>query len=127
MDRDLLRHAYAVKFVISNQCIRDITEGSLDRLFVSDQLLPSLRFGESKITAQLTTLKDRLCDVCGVTPGGEIGIQSPPEHSRHSISAAAGGGQSNLREESSFGDSDFRIGGDEVLLGLRNVRTTREQ
>jgi hypothetical protein len=45
----------------------------------------------------------------------------PPEHNRRAISAAAGGGQSNLREESSFGDSDFRIGGDEVLLGLRNV------
>src|SRR5437899_1886054 len=77
MDRDLLRHAYAVKFVVSDQRIGDITEGSLDRFFVGDQLLPLLRFGESKITAQLTTLKDRLDDVCPVTPGGEIGTQYP--------------------------------------------------
>src|SRR5262249_38331999 len=101
--------------------------GPLDHFFVGDQLLPLLRFGESKITAQLTTLKYRLRDVCAVTPGVETGIQCPPEHRRHSISAADGGGQSNLREESSFGDSDFRIGGYQVLFGLRNVRTTREQ
>src|SRR5260370_24201586 len=46
MDRDLLRHAYAVKFVISDQRIGDITEGSLDRFFVGDQVLPLLTFGE---------------------------------------------------------------------------------
>ena len=113
-------------FLISDQGIRDIPEGLLDSLFVCDQLLALLRFGESKIAAQLTTLKNRLRDVRSVTPGGEIGIQYRREHSRHSRSAAAGPGQRNLGEEGSFGYSDFSIGGYEVLLGLRDVRTALE-
>jgi len=64
--------------------------------------------------------------ICPATPQVPI-LVSSKDVNTCSPQRATGPGERNLRKEGGFGDSDLGIGGNQVLLGLENIRTPREQ
>src|SRR5258708_7045472 len=123
----LLRYANLVILLISDESVGDIPEGQLDGLFVSDQRLSLLRFGGAKVPAESTAVENGLRQLSADAPCSNIRAYEGREYSAPPDCTATAAGDRNLRKESSFGDSDLGIGRDQVLLGLGNVGTPREQ
>ena len=69
-----LRFADFVILLITDQSVRDVPEGQLDGLFVSDQILSLLRLSVAKVPAESTAFENRLSNLPGYAPGSYIGV-----------------------------------------------------
>src|SRR5262249_30100882 len=105
----LLLNAEFAEFAISHQSIRDVAEGALDGLLIGQEQLFVLRLGQANTGLQSPAFKNRLRDAPDQSPrssraGKQVGELRAFESS--------GPCQRNLREISSSGDTDLRIGRD---------------
>src|ERR1700726_4217705 len=74
LDGVFLRFADFVILLIPDQSVRDVPEGQLDGLLVSDQRLSLLRLSVAKVPAQSTRRENRLSNLPGYAPGSQIGV-----------------------------------------------------
>src|ERR1700687_2682343 len=80
-----------------------------------------------QVSAKRPASENGLADLRAVRPDSNLGAHQAGEDAAASEGAATRAGERNLREKLSFGDADLGIRGDQVLLGLANIRATLEQ
>src|SRR5262252_1297497 len=115
-DRVLLAKSYLMQLVIIDQCVRNIAESSLNRLSVRDEGLCVLRFGEMQIPTKSTASENRLADFRAVRPDPDLARIRAREGRTAPEGSSTRTCQSNLRKELGLGDSDLRVGRNQVLL-----------
>ena len=92
-DGCFLSDADLMKFLVTDQRIRDIAKGELDNLLVSEQFLPMLRLSQFQIAPQRSAGKNRLANLGAVGPDSGLGRLESGEQSAPAESASAAAGK----------------------------------
>src|SRR5438445_8267929 len=71
-DGIFLAHPHLMKFLISDDCVRNIPERALNRLLVRDQSLLMLRLCQPQISPKSSAGENRLAHLCAVRPGPDL-------------------------------------------------------
>src|SRR6516225_462 len=126
-DGVLLANANLMKLLVVDERIGNVSKSQLDSLAVAEKRLAVLRFGKMQIAFQSAAGEDRLGDLKAVGPNAKLRTHEAGKRRAAAESAAARASQFDLREKLRFGDANFSVGTDEILLGFANIGPALEQ
>src|SRR6478672_10548105 len=106
------------------QRIIDVAKGVLNNQFVACERLLASRFGLLNRRLEAAPGVERAGDVTGKGPGPR---RAAEKTSKRRAGEAEQPGEADAREELRARNTDLRIGSNQLLLGLKNIRPADQQ